>query len=100
MGAFGVLLAYVIKHSAAFGGGGLVSYALDLGFTGTPSAFVTFFNVFTAPADTALQDSTTVGLLPTAATWDVTATATVGGANLDQATTGSVDIWLLVATLP
>ena len=88
----------VIKHSTAFSGGGLISYSLDVGITGTTGYFITAFDGFQAVSDTAKSegdiDYSTFGGT------NATITANCAGANLDQATAGSVDVWLLISTLP
>ncbi len=93
--------AFVMKHSVSFLGGAIGAYSMDLGVTGNTTLWHTAFNVFQAPGDTVL-------VVPSGFLADpyrhvainVLATAQSGGANLNAATQGSIDIWLRVSQLP
>lgn len=91
----------VIKHSASFTGGTLTEYFMSVGFTGSPTYLVPGFNVFIAPSANDYYLSTSTQIVPTfGGSQDVTLSASSTGGNLDQATQGSVDVWLLISTLP
>lgn len=87
-----------IKHSASFTGGGITAYTVSVGIVGTLAKYAAAFDVFAAPGSG--QDTNTQGLESySGATWLV-ATATSTTANLDQATAGSVDVWVEYSVLP
>lgn len=88
-----------MKHSVVFAGGAIASYTISVGsssgaatvrYLGASSVAgaVTITNMFTSVTSSGAfeaQDGSS----------SITATATSTAANLDQATTGSVDIWVL-----
>ena len=98
-----VLLKAKIKHSTSFRGGAIGSYTIALGLAGNTTKYMAGFNVFQNVANTTLQftlDSTSS--LPDGpdqgSATSIKATAQSTGANLNAATQGAVDIWLLVAS--
>lgn len=101
----GVIHAVVMQHSAAFTGGSISAYTLQVGVSGTTNKYVAAASTFGAPgATTFVPASATTPFSPTinSSTTDVAiiATATSTGANTSAATAGSVDIWLLISILP
>lgn len=92
----------VIKHSEAFAGGSISAYQIDVGPSGDLTQFVDGFAVTDAPTDSRHQ-SVTLGEVHNnafASTGVLAARAESTGDNLDQAASGSVDIWVLSSTLP
>lgn len=88
----------VIKHSVAFNGGSISDYIIDVGLTPSPAFFISGFNVFSAVNDG--NNSTSGSTTFQYASTGLVAKATASSANLDQATAGEVDIWVLISVLP
>jgi hypothetical protein len=95
-----VITGVIIKHSASFTGGSLASYTVSVGQSGSNAQFASAFDVFQAASNTAFQSSDEQQITDFASTINVTVTATSTGGNLNAATQGSVDIWVLSGTLP
>lgn len=96
----GVIHGIAIKHSAAFTGGAIASYAVAVGISGDTTKFATWFNVFQAPGNQVGQASNVgVGIENFGATTTVLLSATSVGGLLNAATAGSVDVWVLSSTL-
>lgn len=93
--AGGIIQGVKIKHSAAFTGGAISAYTIQVGIVGTLNKYASAFNVFQAPGNTVQQLSTTAGTENGGAATAIKVTATSTGANLNAATAGSVDIWVL-----
>jgi hypothetical protein len=68
--AAGIIHEVKVKHSTAFSGGAIASYTVKVGITGTLGKYLAAFD-------------------------EIEAVST--GANLDQSTAGSVDIWVLTS---
>ncbi len=93
----------VLKASAAFTGGAIVTYTLSVGIAGSLTKYTAAFDVLqtvgatvsllTVPVTVVAVESFT-----TAVDLKLSAVSTVG--NLDEATTGAVDVYLLTSTLP
>jgi hypothetical protein len=83
-----------IKHSTAFIGGSLSNYQIEVGVSGTLAAVAPLFNVHAAVSSTNYQS--TISYLPTdnVATTALLVTAVSTGDTLNNATAGSVDIWI------
>lgn len=94
--AGGIVHAVKIKPSILFAGTGITDYKVSVGITGNLTKYAAAFDVDAAVSDTNFQLSTTVGgETHAAAGTSIKAAATTTGANLDQSTAGSVDIWVL-----
>jgi hypothetical protein len=93
--AGGVIHAVKIKHSASFVGGAIGAYTISVGIVGTLAKYLAAFNVFQAPGNAVQTVEANVGTENHAAVTSIRVAATAVGANLDQATAGSVDIWVL-----
>jgi hypothetical protein len=107
----------VMKHSAAFAGGGILGYTLSVGAAGTTQYIIPAFDVFNAPSNN-LDDSPAgfalssggfnlaagnggnVAFVSFNQPTTVSLYATSTGANLDQATSGAVDVWLKIGQFP
>jgi hypothetical protein len=95
--AGGVILAAKIKHSVSFTGGGIGTYTISVSGT---LGYMGPFNVSQATGTTVGRfqfAGTPTDIEDQTASTAITATATSVGDNLDQATQGSADIWLLVS---
>jgi hypothetical protein len=107
----------VMKHTAAFAGGGILSYTLSIGAAGTTQYIIPDFDVFNAPSNN--LDDTPPGFALSSGGFNLAAGnggnvafvsfnqpttvslfATSTGANLDQATSGAVDVWLKIGQFP
>lgn len=90
----------VVKASAAFTGGLIATYTVSVGPAGNLVKYAVAFNVFQAPA----TNLSSVNILPgvedfsSATSIRISAISTVG--NLNAATAGSVDVWVLKSTIP
>lgn len=93
----GVIHSVKIKHSQAFGGGGLGTYVVTVGVAGDLSRYCGSFDVFQAPGNTVMKTERAIGSENQAAATSIRLAATSSGANLNAATTGSVTVWLLVS---
>lgn len=95
--------AVKMKHSAAFTGGAITAYTISVGITGSNTKYLAAKNVFQAPAEAnkwcamspVADGSTWMEAHLATTTLNATATSTTG--NLDAATAGSVDIWVLIS---
>lgn len=100
--AGGIVHNTKVKHTAAFGGGAIGSYTLNgVGVTGATTKYGPFLKPLGgAPASTDGSVHYPSGQITAenqAATTAVTATVTSTGANLNAATAGSLDVYLLVS---
>lgn len=93
----GVVHDAKLKHSAAFSGGAINAYTVEVGLVGSTEKYVAPLNVFQAPGDTVLGSGKGRFIENHGAATDIIVTAKSAGANLDAATAGSVDIWLLTS---
>lgn len=98
--ARGVIHAVVIKHSAAFTGGALADYTVSVGVAGNLTKYASAFNVFQAPGDTVFQVSNSLFSENYGAATSVRLAAVSTTDDLDEATAGSVDVWVLTSKLP
>ena len=95
-----VITGIVIKHSQSFTGGSLSGYSVSVGLTGDLDTLATAFNVFQAPSESAKQSTGEVVALNSGSTTSVRVAAISTGATLDQASSGSVTIWVQTSILP
>jgi hypothetical protein len=95
-----VITGVIIKHSTNFIGGTLSAYTVSVGQSGNNTQFASAFDVFQAVSNSAFQSTDEQQLTDFASPVAVTITATSAGDNLNSATQGSVDIWVLSSTLP
>jgi len=107
LGAREVLHAVVIKHTAAFSipGMAFATYELSVGVSGDPGRYVNAFDAKQAVGNTAFAQTTGSTQLPVLRSFAAGEVIelyaeTDGGLDLDDSTAGSVDVWLLVSTLP
>ncbi len=104
--AKGVLHAATIKNSVAFTGGGISNYTVRVEDAGT-TPLTSGLNVNLSPSDTTGFDTSppvASAILPRpydfGATYMLKLRVQTTGADMDQATAGSLDVWLLLSTLP
>lgn len=95
-----VIHATVLKHGASFTGGTIASYTLKVGISGAPGKYLSPFDVFQAPGDTVGSVANDGFCEDYANPVTVTITATATGDTLDNATAGTVDVWLYTSQLP
>jgi hypothetical protein len=94
-----VVHAVKVKHSEAFAGGAISAYTISVGPSASPTQYINAHNVFQAVGDTVMDSDATVTFLTHAAAGtDLEVKADSTGANLNAATAGSVDIWVLWST--
>lgn len=107
LGTKQLLCQKIMKTSAAFTGGAISSYMFSVGFTNP--AYNDYLNAYegiAAPGDTNYQNfgnpfaGQTTTAINFGAPLDIRIKANSVDDNLDQATTGSVDVWVQTLTLP
>jgi hypothetical protein len=91
-----VLHGIKLKHSVAFGGGVLTGYTLSVGITGVLAKYASPFDVMQPPGNTIFRISGLVGSENHGAATSIRLAAASLGANLNQATAGTVDVWLAI----
>jgi hypothetical protein len=89
----------VIKHNTPFTGGAISAYTLSVGVVSNLAKFSTAFDVFQAAASNVMQDSANLDTEDIASSTSIRLAAISVGANLDQATAGSVDIYVQLSDL-
>ncbi len=92
-----VIHAVKIKHSVAFAGTGITGYTLSLGIVGNLTKYTSAFDVFQVVGGTIQQLSDTVQTENNDVGTSIRLAATSVDANLDQSTTGTVKIKVLVS---
>lgn len=97
----GVLHAAIIKHNTAFAGGSIASYTLSVGRVGSLDVWVEGSSVSAAPSSTLFYPSESFpSPLNFGSAASIRSQAISVGGNLNTATTGSVDYYLLISNLP
>jgi len=97
--AMGIIHQVVIKHGAAFTGGALTGYTVAVGTADKNSKYASPFDVFQSVDNAALQSAVGGFMENSGSGLLITATATSAGAQLNAASQGSVDIWVLCSVL-
>jgi len=93
----------IIKHTASFTGGAIATYTLSLGLVADFTRYIDPFDVFQAAGNTvfgyspSFKEKTPENF---GAATSIRMQAVSTGANLNAAGAGSVDIYLLITTLP
>lgn len=94
----GVIHAVQLNPRVTFSGGTIATYTISIGKSGTLAKYAPATIVFTGAA------LPVISVLPAvesvSATTDIRAAAISTVGNLSAATQGTVDIWILVSTLP
>ena len=96
-----LILGTWVKHTVAFAGTGITDYQVTLGIGADLDKYLGPFDVFQAVGDT-VADVQFGGVIPESfsVATSIKIAATAVGANLDQSTAGSVDLWVFTITLP
>lgn len=95
-----VVHGVMIKHSTAFSGGSITSFEVSVGPSGDATKYVDSFDVDQTVASSAFLSAQMQEIEDFAATSVLAVQAVSVGDDLDQASAGSVDIWVLSSTLP
>lgn len=97
----GIIQDCKVFPTTTFSGGSISSYNITIGTVAIHNAIHTNMSVFTASTgDLGVYVAGTTGVPSLSAATDIRLYATAVGDNLDQADQGSMDIYMLVATLP
>lgn len=96
----GIIHGVVISQSASFTGGAISAYTLSVGIAADLVKYAGAFDVFQAPGAGVGQTTNVMDFENKTSATSIRLAAISTGANLDQSTTGSVDVWVLWATLP
>lgn len=95
-----VVLATKIKHSAAFVGGSLATVTISIGDTGSIAKYHDPFDILQAPGDTVMSVEAKAGVESETSATGILANFISTGDNLNAATQGDVDFWILFAVPP
>jgi len=98
--SLGTIQAIVVKHSTAFAGTGITAYTLSVGIVGSLDKYTIPLDVFQAVGATVFTVSSGTDLENVGSATSIRLSAIAIGANLDQSTAGSVDVYVLKSTLP
>lgn len=97
----GVVTGILMKTSTAFAGTGITAYTLSVGIAGSEEKYLPDYDALAAASGgNYTVSSVATGGEDFAATEAIKVFATSVGANLNQSTQGSVDIWVKTETLP
>lgn len=94
-----VIRGVTIKHSTAFTGGSVSAMTVSVGSSTVTDYYCPALDIFATASNTGFERDSGVGKATFAAD-NVTANFICTGANCSAATAGSVDIYVLVETLP
>lgn len=100
LAAYETLDTVLIKHNTAFAGTGITAYTIQVGITGTLDKYGGPFDVFQAIGDTVKEINTVTDIESFSGSTSIKITAISSGANLDQSTAGSVDVWVKKSLVP
>lgn len=92
--AFQIIERIVLKHNTAFAGTGITAYTLSVGISGDLEKYTSAFDVFQAVADGVKNVALLGDVESFAGATSIRLAATSVGANLDQSTAGSVDVYV------
>lgn len=94
-----LVLGSIMKTSVAFAGTGITGYTVSLGTSADFQKYGSNFDVTTAVTDANAQATNAMDVDSFSGATSIRAKAIATGANLNQSTAGSIDIWLLVMGL-
>lgn len=94
-----VILNYVINPVTSFSGGSIISYSINIGYTGNENYVASPTDIFTGSVPTG-DNLNSILPISFSTTTDIRAYVECDGDNLDSAVQGVVDIYLLISTLP
>lgn len=96
-----VVTGVIVKHSKAFTGGAITAYNVSIDSNNVGyAAYSPNLDVFQSPADNIFNSNIQQAPIFQSAGDDVVISSSCEGGTLDEATQGSVDVWLKVETLP
>lgn len=93
--AGGVVHAVKLKHSTAFAGGAIATYTVEVGPATDTDKYAPPLDVFQAIGASVYELAGILGGESHTGTTVIQLTARATGANLDQASAGAVDVWVL-----
>lgn len=100
MPAAGLIHGVKLKHSVLFTGPAITNYYLSVGFATQPAALLIEYDVMnTAIGNQNYAIAHTFDSRDHGAPLNVLLTARTIGANLDQSTSGTAELWLCVSTV-
>ncbi len=88
-----------IVPNTAFSGGGIASYTLSVGISGSLAKYAVATDVFTGNTTVSAVHTPLIGLESLSATTTIRAQATSTGADLSDASAGAVTFYLLISVL-
>jgi hypothetical protein len=95
------LESIVIKHNQEFSGGSISAYTINLGITGELDRYFDGINVFQAPSGTLFHtQSFAAEIKDFSNPVDIILTANSTGDDLDEATQGTLSVWVKRGLLP
>ncbi len=100
LAALGTIHGIVIKHTVAFAGTGITAYRISIGVAADLEKHSLPFNVLQAIGDTVKDVTSVLDLESFSGATSIRIAAEAVGANLDQSSAGSVDVYVLSSTLP
>jgi hypothetical protein len=92
--------AVVAHHTTAFSGGSISAYSVEVGQTGDSDDYMKPFDVFQASGNTVKKATNVMDVPNFGTTTDITVTGRTLSDTLDNATAGSVDIYIRTFILP
>jgi len=95
-----MITAVVMKHSVAFVGTGITAYDVSVGIASDTDKISGPFDVIQSIGDTIFLATSLNNIESFGGATSIRLAAVAVGANLDQSTAGSVDIWIQKTTLP
>ncbi len=95
----GIVEAIKAKHSEAFAGGAISAYTVEVGSASQTQKYMSAFDVFSAPTSTNHKVSTSGDEESHDAATPIKVTAKTIGGNVDDATAGTVEIWIKASTV-
>lgn len=96
----GVLEHVIIKHTTVFVGAGITTLKASVGVVGDLTRYLSQFDLLAAVADTTFDQEIMQELFDFGAVKSVRLQLTATGANLDQLSGGSLDIYVKDSVLP
>lgn len=100
LGAKQIIHGVIIKHSSPFIGGSASNYTLSVGIAGNLAKYSSAFSVFQAVGCSVAQASEELAPEDFCTSTDIRIAAVCTGDNLENISSGVVDVWVAVATLP
>ena len=96
----GMIHQVIVKHNTAFAGSGITSYNVSVGISTNFNKYTTNFDVAQSVSNTARSITQAEDVESFTGTTSIRLKAISTGANLDQSSAGSVEVWVLTSILP